>query len=242
LGVNRTIVIENRDIQKGAITATKLSKNLRLQLANVEAGTAGEVPVVQSNGDLAYKAMTGAVTIDSDGLTEMDLSTDTVPEGSSNLYYTDDRVDARIRKIKDFAGQQATSEESGFMPKEDKQKLDATSVDSSVVKKYTTVITGTAATESATNNVFEVTHNLGTYYVFVSVRHPEKPYAASSSTAVADKFHEDWYTQMDGGLDDQTGFQVATVDASYNLSEYKVLLNFPENMIEDDEYLVTVLG
>ena len=199
-------MIENRDIQQGAITATKLSKNLRLPLANVAAGTAGQVPVVQSNGDLAYKAMTGAVTIDSDGLTEMSLTTDTMPEGAGNLYYTDARVDARIRQIKNEADQQATSEEPGFMPKEDKAKLDATPPASSAVRKYTTVITGTAATEAATNNVFEVTHDLRTYYVFVSVRHPAKPYdATSSSTSVADKIDEDWYTQMDGGLDGITG-------------------------------------
>jgi len=235
-------MIENRDIQQGAITATKLSKNLRLPLANVAAGTAGQVPVVQSNGDLAYKAMTGAVTIDSDGLTEMSLTTDTMPEGAGNLYYTDARVDARIRQIKNEADQQATSEEPGFMPKEDKAKLDATPPASSAVRKYTTVITGTAATDGVVNSVVEVTHNLGTYYVFVSVRHPAYPYVTSSATSVEDKFDEDWYTQMDGGLDGQTGFQAATVDASYNLSDMKVLINFPVGMVEDDEYLVTIIG
>jgi len=238
-------VIENRDIQQGAITATKLSKNLRLPLANVEVGTEGQVPVVQSNGDLAYKAIGGDATLDEAGNLAVNLaatSTDTMPEGSSNLYFTDARVDARIRRIKNSAGQQATSEEPGFMPKEDKVKLDATPDATSAVRSYTTIITGTAATEAATNNVFEVTHNLGTYYVFVSVRHPEKPYATSSSTSVADKIDEDWYTHMDCGFDSQTGFQVATVDASYNLSKNKVLLNFPVEMIEDDEYLVTIIG
>jgi hypothetical protein len=47
---------------------------------------------------------------------------------------------------------------------------------------------------------------------------------------------------MDGGLDGQTGFQVATVDASYNLSKHKVLINFPVEMIEGDEFLVTIIG
>jgi len=239
-------MIENRDIQQGAITATKLSKNLRLPLANVAAGTAGQVPVVQSNGDLAYKAIGGDATLDEAGNLAVALaatSTDTMPEGTGNLYYTDARVDARIRQIKNEADQQATSEEPGFMPKEDKAKLDATPPASSAVRKYTTVITGTAATEAATNNVFEVTHDLRTYYVFVSVRHPAKPYDPSSSvSSVADKFEQDWYTQMDGGLDDQTGFQVATVDASYNLSKNKVLINFPVEMTEGDEYLVTIIG
>ena len=169
-------MIENRDIQKGAITATKLSKNLRLQLANVEAGTAGEVPVVQSNGDLAYKAMTGAVTIDSDGLTEMDLSTDTVPEGSSNLYYTDDRVDARIRRIKNFADQQATQEEPGFMPKEDKVKLDATADAVSTIRKHSVTISWlndsaeVTFTGSGSSAVGTISHPLDTKAVVVSIQ------------------------------------------------------------------------
>jgi hypothetical protein len=169
-------VIENRDIQQGAITATKLSKNLRLPLANVEAGTAGQVPVVQSNGDLAYKAMTGAVTINSDGLTEMSLTTDTVPEGSSNLYYTDARVDARIRRIKNFADQQATSEEPGFMPKEDKAKLDAMADAASAVRKHSVTISwlvdsdGVTFTGSSGTAVGTISHPLDTKAVVVSIQ------------------------------------------------------------------------
>mgnify|MGYP003655209889 CR=1 FL=1 len=236
-------MIANTDIERGAITATKLSKNLRLPLANITAGESGQVLIGQANGDLAYKPVTGAVTIDSDGLTEVAATTDSVSEGTANLYYTDSRVDARILALRTGDSQLATTTESGFMPREDKAKVDATPIPSSTVRKYTTIITGTAATEAATNNVFEVTHDLRTYYVFVSVRHPAKPYTPSSSvSSVADKFHEDWYTQMDGGLDGQTGFQVATVDASYSLSKHKVLLNFPVGMVEDDEYLVTVIG
>ena len=169
-------MIENRDIQQGAITATKLSKNLRLPLVNVEAGTAGQVPVVQSNGDLAYKAMTGAVTINSDGLTEMSLTTDTVPEGSSNLYYTDARVDARIRRIKNFADQQATSEEPGFMPKEDKAKLDATADAASAVRKHSVTISWlvdsavVTFTGSSGTAVGTIIHPLDTKAVVVSIQ------------------------------------------------------------------------
>ena len=211
-------------------------------MANITAGESGQVLIGQANGDLAYKPVTGAMTIDSDGLTEVVATTDSISEGTTNLYYTDARVEARILALRTGDSQLATTTESGFMPREDKAKVDATPTPSSTVRKYTTIITGTAATDGVANSVVEVTHNLGTYYVIVSVRHPEKPYAVSSSTSVEDKFHEDWYTQMDGGLDGQTGFQVATVDASYSLSKHKVLLNFPVGMVEDDEYLVTVIG
>ena len=169
-------MIENRDIQQGAITATKLSKNLRLPLVNIEAGTEGQVPIVQSNGDLAYKAVTGAVTIDSDGLTEMALSTDTVPEGSSNLYYTDARVDARIRRIKNFADQQATTEEPGFMPKEDKAKLDATADAASAVRKHSVTISWlvdsavVTFTGSSGTAVGTIIHPLDTKAVVVSIQ------------------------------------------------------------------------
>ena len=169
-------VIENRDIQQGAITATKLSKNLRLPLVNIEAGTAGQVPIVQSNGDLAYKAMTGAVTIDSDGLTEMSLTTDTVSEGSSNLYYTDARVDARIRRIKNFADQQATQEEPGFMPKEDKVKLDATADAVSTIRKHSVTISWlndsaeVTFTGSGSSAVGTISHPLDTKAVVVSIQ------------------------------------------------------------------------
>jgi hypothetical protein len=175
LGIDRT-VIENRDIQQGAITATKLSKNLRLPLVNIEVGTEGQVPIVQSNGDLAYKAVTGAVTIDSDGLTEMSLTTDTVPEGSSNLYYTDDRVDARIRRIKNFADQQATQEEPGFMPKEDKVKLDATADPVSAIRKHSVTISwlvdsaGATFTGAGSTAVGTISHPLDTKAIVVSIQ------------------------------------------------------------------------
>ena len=169
-------MIENRDIQQGAITATKLSKNLRLPLGNIEAGTEGQVPIVQSNGDLAYKEVTGAVTIDSDGLTEMVLTTDTVPEGSSNLYYTDDRVDARIRRIKNFADQQATTEEPGFMPKEDKAKLDAAADAASAIRKHSVTIAWlvdsdvVTFTGSSGTAVGTISHPLDTKAVVVSIQ------------------------------------------------------------------------
>ncbi len=116
-------MIANTDIERGAITATKLSRNLRLPLTNITAGSSGQVLVGQTNGDPAYKSVTGVVTIDSNGLTEMAATTDSVSEGDSNLYYTDARVDARIRAVRNQSDQLATAKEPGFMPPQDKVKL-----------------------------------------------------------------------------------------------------------------------
>jgi hypothetical protein len=230
-------VIENRDIQQGAITATKLSKNLRLPLANVAAGTAGQVPVVQSNGDLAYKAIGGDATLDEAGNLVVALaatSTDTMPEGTGNLYYTDARVDARIRQIKNEADQQATSEEPGFMPKEDKAKLDATPPASSAVRKYPTKITGDGSTA-----IFTVRHDLGTQHLMVSVRMP----IGSGGATLADKFDNESFIQMDVGYDAASpGVAVGHFDSDGNLSDDYVTLEFAGPPDDGDEYLVTIIG
>jgi hypothetical protein len=106
----------------------------------------------------------------------MALTTDTVSEGSSNLYYTDDRVDARIRRIKNFADQQATTEEPGFMPKEDKAKLDATADAASAVRKHSVTISWlvdsavVTFTGSSGTAVGTIIHPLDTKAVVVSIQ------------------------------------------------------------------------
>ena len=60
-------MISNTDIAQGAVTETKLSKNLRLKFKNIETGTAGQVPVVQADGSMAYKTIGGDATLAEDG-------------------------------------------------------------------------------------------------------------------------------------------------------------------------------
>ena len=60
-------MITNTDIAQGAVTETKLSKNLRLKFKNIETGTAGQVPVVQADGSMAYKTIGGDATLAEDG-------------------------------------------------------------------------------------------------------------------------------------------------------------------------------
>ena len=227
-------MIENRDIQVGAVTLTKLSKNLRLPLKNLAAGSAGQIPVVQADGDLGLVSVSGDGTIDATGNLTVDLaatSTDTVPEGDSNLYYTDARVDARIRKIKNEADQLATTEEPGFMPKEDKQKLDRVdetpNTSSSVTVKEFYVKWDNAAestpadTASFSGTDVTLTHNLGTPFVITSVL----DITGHLGTANA-------YADVNASTD------VVVIKVSDNETK----LSFNGEPDADDDFKVTILG
>ena len=227
-------MIENRDIQVGAVTLTKLSKNLRLPLKNLAAGSAGQIPVVQADGNLGLVSVSGDGTIDAAGNLTVDLattSTDSVPEGDSNLYYTDARVDARIHKIKNEADQLATTEEPGFMPKEDKQKLDrveeAPSTSSSVTVKEFYVKWDNAAestpadTASFSGTDVTLTHNLGTPFVITSVL----DITGHLGTANA-------YADVNASTD------VVVIKVSDNETK----LSFNGEPDADDDFKVTILG
>ena len=227
-------MIENRDIQVGAVTLTKLSKNLRLPLKNLAAGSVGQIPVVQADGDLGLVSVSGDGTIDAAGNLTVDLaatSTDTVPEGDSNLYYTDARVDARIRKIRNEADQLATTEEPGFMPKEDKQKLDRVdetpSTSSSVTVKEFYVKWDNAAestpadTASFSGTDVTLTHNLGTPFVITSVL----DITGHLGTANA-------YADVNASTD------VVVIKVSDNETK----LSFNGEPDADDDFKVTILG
>jgi|21_taG_2_1085346.scaffolds.fasta_scaffold00635_6 hypothetical protein len=73
-------MIENADIAPGAITEPKLSKNFRLNLTNVEKGADGQIPVVQSDGSMAYKSVGGDATLDSSGNFTVTTSTSSTGE------------------------------------------------------------------------------------------------------------------------------------------------------------------
>ena len=227
-------MIENRDIQVGAVTLTKLSKNLRLPLKNLAAGSAGQIPVVQADGDLGLVGVSGDGTLDEAGNLTVNLgatSTDNVPEGDSNLYYTDARVDARIRKIKNEADQLATTEEPGFMPKEDKQKLDRVdetpSTSSSVTVKEFYVKWDNAAestpvdTASFSGTDVTLTHDLGTPFVITSVL----DITGHLGTANA-------YADVNASTD--------VVVIKVNDNETKLSFNLEPDA--DDDFKVTILG
>jgi hypothetical protein len=64
-------MITNDQIAQGAITETKLSKNLRLSHSNIAAVQAGQVLVGNDSGDLSAATMSGDVTISSTGATTL---------------------------------------------------------------------------------------------------------------------------------------------------------------------------
>jgi hypothetical protein len=219
-------MISNSDIQQGAVTQTKLSKNLRLPLNNIKAGTEGQVLVGQANGDLAYKDVSGAIGIDADGVATMATTTDSIPEGNTNLYYTDARVDARIKAVRTNSDQLATPEEPGFMPAEDKQKVDSTGFGGSEIKTFYVKWDNTAESTpvgmvSFSGTDVTLTHNFGTPFIITSV------------------------LDVTGHLGVVNGY--ADVNASSDVvvikvSDNETKLSFNSEPDADDDFKVTILG
>ena len=102
--------------------------------------------------------------------------------------------------------------------------------------KYTATITG----DASETKIFYVTHNLGTYHVVVSVRHPI--ITGSSATTIDEMFDAQQYTMMDVGHSSAPGVEVATINSSGNACNNCIALRFPEAPEDGDEYLVTVIG
>ena len=228
-------MIENRDIQVGAVTLTKLSKNLRLPFSNIVKGTAGQIPVVQADGDLGFVNVSGDGTLDETGSLTVNLgatSTDDMPEGGNNLYYTDARVDARIRKIKNNVDQQATTAEPGFMPKEDKQKLDRvdetpTTSSNITVKEFYVKWDNTSESTpigdvSFSGDEVTMTHNLGTPFVITSVL--------------------DVTGHFGGGANAYADVNATTDVVVLKVSDNATKLSFQTEPTADDDFKVTILG
>ena len=106
----------------------------------------------------------------------------------------------------------------------------------SPVDKYTATVTG----DASGTTIFYVTHNLGTYYVVVSVRHPI--ITGTSATTIDDMFDEDQYTLMDVGHSVAPGVEVATINSSGNVCDNCIAIRFPSAPANGDQYLVTVIG
>ena len=102
--------------------------------------------------------------------------------------------------------------------------------------KYTATVTG----DASETKIFYVTHNLGTYHVVVSVRHPI--ITGSSATTIDEMFDAQQYTMMDVGHSSAPGVEVATINSSGNACNNCIALRFPEAPEDGDEYLVTVIG
>jgi hypothetical protein len=66
-------MITNEQLAAGAVTLTKLSKNLRLPHVNLAKGSMGEVLVAAANGDLVSKRLRGAVVVEHTGVVGLEL-------------------------------------------------------------------------------------------------------------------------------------------------------------------------
>jgi len=102
--------------------------------------------------------------------------------------------------------------------------------------KYTATVTG----DASGTTIFYVTHNLGTYYVVVSVRHPI--ITGTSATTIDEMFDEDQYTLMDVGHGVAPGVEVATINSMGNVCDNCIAIRFPDAPADGDEYLVTIIG
>ena len=102
--------------------------------------------------------------------------------------------------------------------------------------KYTATVTG----DASGTTIFYVTHNLGTYHVVVSVRHPI--ITGSSATTIDEMFDEQQYTLMDVGHSVAPGVEVATINSSGNACNDCVAIRFPSAPANGDDYLVTIIG
>lgn len=219
-------MITNSDIQQGAITRTKLSKNLRLPLTNIQAGSAGQVPIGQEDGNLAYRDVSGAINVDSTGVTSFGTNTDSLPEGSRHFYYTNDRVDERIRALLFDQALVATGGRPGLMTAEDKQKVDSVpfggmNVRTFYVKWDNTGESTPSGRVSFSGKDVTLTHNFGTPFIITSV------------------------LDITGHLGVANGY--ADVNASSDVvvikvSDNETKLSFNSEPYADDDFKVTILG
>jgi len=155
-------MINNSDIAQGAVTESKLSKNLRLKLKNIEKGTAGQVPVVQADGSMAYKSISGDATLAEDG------SLTVTKEMVTNITNTSEVDVNNVDIAMGFEG-----EERGYVKRAGDNKYE---LDNSVGGSKTFYLKWDNTGESLPTGMVSysgtdvtITHNLGTPYIIASI-------------------------------------------------------------------------
>ena len=308
-------MIENKDIAPGAVTEPKLSKNLRIKLTNLEKGASAQLPIVQSDGSMAYKAIGGDATLADDGTLTVTTSTTTTGEtvqgpagpagaagptgatgaqgatgpAGSDANVTAENVDGALGFTGSTAGLVKRTADNAFeldtatysttshthahadlTSVSANQHIDWTAASAGTIHatnytdttysvgdggltqknfttadktkldtfkgKYTATLTGDDST-----TIFYVTHNLGTYHVVVSVRHPI-PTGSESASSIDEMFDYDHYTLMDVGYSLSSGVEVATINGAGNPCEDCIAIRFPDAPADGDDYLVTIIG
>ena len=162
-------MIENQDIVQGAITKTKLSKNLRLDFTNLPKGTAGQIPIVQSDGNWGLVDLSGDISITANGATTV-VNNATINAADIDVafnFLTDKRGFVFRKGAQDYAV------DSGNYATETVAAAHADyAVSTKGTGKYTrTIIWGTDDSDhvSFSGDVATVTHGRNTEFITVSI-------------------------------------------------------------------------
>ena len=168
-------MVENQDIVQGAITKTKLSKNLRLDLTNLPKGTVGQIPIIQPDGNWGLVSLSGDVSIDTDGVTTV----------LNNAEITAADIDTAFNFIHDQKGYiHRSPQKEGDTVVYDVENTNyvtevinnVNNVATGATKKFSiTIAWGTDAANvsfegSGTSEVATITHGLKTKTVVVSIQ------------------------------------------------------------------------
>ena len=171
-------MIENQDIAQGAVSKTKLSKNLRLDLTNLPKGTVGQIPIVQADGDWGLVNLSGDISIAADGATTVvNNATINAADIDTAFNFLTDQRGFVFRK-----GQQDYTVDDNNYATEivAAAHADHAATTNASSNKFTIAITWASAqtgvaysngtgTGTPANGVATITHGLNTLYVLVSI-------------------------------------------------------------------------
>ena len=171
-------MVENQDIVQGAITKTKLSKNLLLDLTNLPKGTVGQIPIIQPDGNWGLVSLSGDVSIDTDGVTTVLNNAEITASNLDTAFNFNQDQNGYIVRAPQQDGQTVVYEvdNSTYVT----EVVAAAHADHAVTTKGTskfsiTMAWGTDATNvsfdgSGTSEVATITHGLYTKELVVSIQ------------------------------------------------------------------------
>lgn len=221
-------MIENQDIAQGAVSKTKLSKNLRLDLTNLPKGTVGQIPIVQADGNWGLVNLSGDISIAADGTTTVvnNATINAADIDTAFNFLTDQRGFVFRKGQQDY-----TVDDKNYAT----EIVAATHADhaattSALVKRFThNLIWGASHTStnypSGTapdyNSLVSINHNLDTNYIVGSVADVDGTIKSAGE-------------QMDMNFEDEVLLKVT--------SSNSITLEFNHLPALNEEYYVTIIG
>lgn len=223
-------MITNDQISQGAVTATKLSKNLRLPHTNLKAVNAGQVLLGDAGGNLSPTRISGDISISNSGVATLNRSS--IQSALSRLGVIRQRdfagANTMLFAVRDGAPKPVSVEELKVLlgiPSVFNSSTTETAFVGATgqVKTYTTDLVWDTATTGVTyagtgaNIVATVTHDLGTSYIIASVLD------LNSSTSTYLRLMDIGYDTFVKVINDKT----ITIDFNFDsssLPDYKLTL------------------